>query len=166
MLQRSSFGAGEISLINLNIKNRIIGIDHGSVRIGIAVSDESGSIAFGKETIPNDSKCLSKILSLIKENEASKVIVGYPLNLKGDKTKQTLEVDKFLHELRNLLLKESISTEIIEWDERFTSKMAVDSMIASGMKKKNRQNKNNIDIISAAIMLQSYLDSSKSSNLF
>jgi putative Holliday junction resolvase len=147
-------------------KNRIIGIDHGSVRIGIAVSDESGSIAFGKETIPNDSKSLSKILSLIKENEASKVIVGYPLNLKGDKTKQTLEVDKFLNELKNLLLKESIDTEIIEWDERFTSKMAVDSMIASGMKKKNRQNKNNIDIISAAIMLQSYLDSSKSSNLF
>ncbi len=152
--------------IHLFGKNRIIGIDHGSVRIGIAVSDESGSIAFGKETIPNDSKSLSKILSLIKENEASKVIVGYPLNLKGDKTKQTFEVDKFLAELRNLLLKESIDTEIIEWDERFTSKMAVDSMIASGMKKKNRQNKNNIDIISAAIMLQSYLDSSKSSNLF
>jgi putative Holliday junction resolvase len=146
----------------LNIKNRIIGIDHGTVRIGIAISDESGIIAFGKETIPNDSKSLSKILNLIKENEASKVIVGYPLNLKGDKTKQTLEVDKFLDELRNLLSKESIDAEIIEWDERFTSKMAVDSMIASGMKKKNRQNKNNIDIISAAIMLQSYLDSNRS----
>jgi putative Holliday junction resolvase len=65
-----------------------------------------------------------------------------------------------------MLKKESIGAEIIEWDERFTSKMAVESMIESGMKKKNRQNKNNIDIISAAIMLQSYLDSSKSSNLF
>jgi putative Holliday junction resolvase len=147
-------------------KNRIIGIDHGTVRIGIAVSDESGTIAFGKEAIPNDSKCLSKILNLIKANEALKVVVGYPLNLKGDKTKQTLEVDKFLSGLKAMLKKESIGAEIIEWDERFTSKMAVESMIESGMKKKNRQNKNNIDIISAAIMLQSYLDSSKSSNLF
>lgn len=126
------------------------------------MSDELGIIAFGKETIPNDRQSLSKILNLIKENEASKVIVGYPLNLKGDKTKQTLEVDKFLAELRDIISKESIDAEIIEWDERFTSKMAVDSMIASGMKKKNRQNKNNIDIISAAIMLQSYLDSNGS----
>jgi putative holliday junction resolvase len=138
---------------------RVLGIDHGTVRIGIAMSDESGTIAFGREAIPNDNKSINKIIKLVQENNAVKIIVGYPLNLKGNKTAQTEEVDKFITSLKEMLAKQSVTTEVIEWDERFTSKMALDSMIESGMKKKNRQDKKNLDIISAAIMLQSYLDS-------
>jgi putative Holliday junction resolvase len=144
---------------------RILGIDHGLVRIGIAISDESGTIAFGKEAIPNDKNSIKRIIELVKENNAMRIIVGYPLNLKGQKTAQTLEVDKFLADLKEALKKQSINTEVIEWDERFTSKMALDSMIASGMKKKDRQDKKNLDIISSAIMLQSYLDSKPGNNL-
>ncbi|RPI17391.1 MAG: Holliday junction resolvase RuvX [Ignavibacteriae bacterium] len=139
---------------------RVIGIDHGTVRIGIAMSDETGTIAFGKQAIPNDNKSLNKIIDLVKENNAVKIIIGYPLNLKGNKTAQTAEVDKFIASLKEMLNKQSVDAAVIEWDERFTSKMALDSMLESGMKKKNRQNKSNLDIISAAIMLQSYLDSS------
>ena len=138
-----------------------MGIDYGSVRIGISLSDESSSIAFGKEAIANDKDSLKKITELIKSNSVQKVVLGYPLNLKGAKTAQTLEVEDFEKKLRDFLNgnigKDVI--EIIRWDERFTSKMALSSMIESGMKKKKRQDKSNLDIISAALLLQSYLDS-------
>lgn len=138
---------------------RVLGIDHGTVRIGIAMSDETATIAFGKEAIPNDSKSISRIIELARDFNAVKIIVGYPLNLKGNKTVQTETVDKFISSLKELLQKNSVDAEVIQWDERFTSKMALDSTLESGMKKKNRQDKKNLDIISAAIMLQSYLDS-------
>jgi putative Holliday junction resolvase len=152
------------SLYSANNMSKILGIDHGSVRLGIAVSDPSASIAFGREVIANNKKALPGILALIKDEEITKVIVGYPLNLKGEKTQQTLEVDKFIVELKLSFSLASMQDVTVEmWDERFTSKLAADSMLSSGMKKKQRQVKGNIDIISAALMLQSYLDSKKNS---
>ncbi len=141
---------------------KFLGIDHGSVRLGIAVSDPSASVAFGREVVKNDKSVFAKLRKFITEEEIEKIVIGYPLNLKGDKTQQTIEVEKFVEELRAALTEAPYSgIEILLWDERFTSKLAADSMLESGMKKKQRQVKGNIDIISAAIMLQSYLDSSK-----
>lgn len=140
-----------------------MGIDYGSVRIGISVSDETNTIAFGKDVFDNDKNCFPKITGIIKQNGIGKIILGYPLNLKGNKSPQTLKVEEFEAKLRNYLdnsLGEG-SVQIIRWDERFTSKMAQDSMLESGMKKKKRQQKSNLDIISAALLLQSYLDSMK-----
>ncbi len=142
--------------------SKILGIDHGSVRIGIAVSDPSHSIAFGREVLPNNKSTFDRIRKIIAEDEITVIVLGYPLNLKGEKTAQTLETEKFEEQLRSVA--GTISGEkikIIRWDERFTSKMAADSMLESGMKKKNREVKGNIDIISASLMLQSYLDSVK-----
>jgi len=140
--------------------SKILGIDHGSVRIGIAVSDYSASIAFGREAIANNKDALKRIKQIVTDEDITLAILGYPLNLKGEKTPQTLEVEKFEEELKKALVKPPFDkVEIARWDERFTSKMAADSMIESGMKKKQRQVKGNIDIISAALMLQSYLDS-------
>ena len=142
--------------------SKILGIDHGSVRLGIAVSDDNASIAFGREVIPNNKTTYDKIKKIISEDEIKKIVIGYPLNLKGEKTQQTLEVEKFEDELRaSLTAPEYINISILRWDERFTSKMAMDSMFESGMKKKNREIKGNVDIISASLMLQSYLDSIK-----
>lgn len=141
---------------------KFLGIDHGSVRLGIAVSDPSASVAFGREVVKNDKSVLAKLKKFITEEEIEKIVIGYPLNLKGDKTQQTIEVEKFSEDLKAALSEPPFSSiEIVLWDERFTSKLAADSMLESGMKKKQRQVKGNIDIISAAIMLQSFLDSSK-----
>jgi putative Holliday junction resolvase len=141
---------------------RVLGIDHGSVRLGISASDETNTIAFGNEVIGNDNKCMNRLKEIVISNNISEIVLGYPLNLKGGKTRQTLEVESFEEKLREMLL--SIKTheiKIVRWDERFTSKMAADSMLESGMKKKNRQKKSNLDLISATLLLQSYLDSAK-----
>lgn len=141
---------------------KILGIDHGIVRVGIAVSDESSTIAFGREVLPNNKEIYKRILKYINEENISVVVIGYPLTLKGERSEQTKEVEKFEAELVASLQGTSFSnTQVIRWDERFTSKMASDSMLESGMKKKKRQQKGNLDIISASIMLQSYLDSRK-----
>lgn len=141
---------------------KILGIDHGIVRVGIAVSDESSTIAFGREVLPNNKEIFKRILRYINEENISLIVIGYPLTLKGERSEQTKEVEKFEAELKKVLKETQFSnTGIIRWDERFTSKMASDSMLESGMKKKKRQQKGNLDIISASIMLQSYLDSRK-----
>jgi putative holliday junction resolvase len=144
-------------------KGKIIGIDYGSVRIGISLSDELQMMAFGKEVILNNKDCLLNILNIIKKESVSMIVLGYPLNLKGEKTPQTSEVEKFETALRAYLDSklENNSIRIIRCDERFTSKMAQESMITSGMKKMKRQDKSNLDIISAALLLQSYLDRRK-----
>ncbi len=141
---------------------KILGIDHGAVRIGIAVSDESSSIAFGREIILNNKDVFVKIKKFITDEHITQIVIGYPLTLKGEKSEQTLAVERFETDLKKTLSGSPFNNiTIIRWDERFTSKMASDSMLESGMKKKKRQQKGNIDIISASLMLQSYLDSKK-----
>ncbi len=139
--------------------NKILGLDFGKVRIGIALSDETRTFAFGKEYISNNKDALKYIKSIVDSENISDIVLGYPLNLKGKKTAQTLEVESFEEKLRTFLHNDKL--KIIRWDERFTSKMAAGSLIESGMKKKKRQIKGNIDIVSAALLLQSYLDSNK-----
>ena len=138
---------------------KFLGLDFGKVRIGIALSDQSKTFAFGREFIANDKNTLTKIKSIIEAENITRIILGYPLNLKGGKTKQTIEVEQFEDKLK--LITEPLNINIVRWDERFTSKIAADSLIESGMKKKKRQQKGNIDIVSAALLLQSYLDSIK-----
>jgi len=139
--------------------NRILGLDYGKVRIGIALSDQSLTIAFGREYIPNDKNTLDKIKSIIENENVTTIVLGYPVNLKGGKSMQTIDVDNFFSRMKDYFNDENVT--IVKWDERFTSKMAADSLIESGMKKKKRRDKGNIDIVSAAIMLQSYLDNLK-----
>jgi putative Holliday junction resolvase len=147
------------ALSSVFILEKFLGLDFGKVRIGIALSDQSLTFAFGREFIDNDKNTLTKIISIIEAENVTRIVLGYPLNLKGEKTKQTLEVEQFESMLRSIA--EPLGIGIIRWDERFTSKIAAESLIESGMKKKKRQNKGNVDIVSAAVLLQSYLDSIK-----
>lgn len=138
--------------------SRILGIDHGTKRIGLALSDESLTIAFGKEVIENNNRVFKLLLEFVKTNDVSTVVIGYPLNLKGIKTQQTEVVEKFAETLKAKL---PVTVNIELWDERLTSKMAESFVIDSGMKKKKRQDKSNLDLLSAVFILQSYLDNKK-----
>jgi len=132
--------------------SRILAIDYGKKRTGIAVSDELRIIANGLTTIPSDTLIYWLKDYFLKEN-VGVILLGYPTNLDGSPTDITHKVEK-IHKQLQLLFKDK---EVILRDEWYTSKMAFQTMIDSGMRKKHRQNKALIDEISAAIILQEYL---------
>jgi putative Holliday junction resolvase len=131
-----------------------MGIDYGSVRIGIAVSDPMKIIAQGFTTLKNDETSLDRIVAIIADQSIERIIVGDPLTLRGEKSAKGEEVGDFVKRL-----KERTAVEIIMLDERFTSVMAQRSILTMGTKKKQRQNnKGKVDEVAAAILLQGYLD--------
>lgn len=137
-----------------NEYSRYMGIDYGSVRIGIAVSDPLKIIAQGYTTIRNDAESLERITAIVAEQTVERIIIGNPLNLRGEVSAKAEEVAEFVK-----VLKEKTPVQVIMLDERFTSVMAQRSIITMGTKKKQRQNnKGKVDEVAAAILLQSYLD--------
>lgn len=131
---------------------RILSIDYGLKRTGLAVTDPNQLIATALETVETN-KLLSYLQDYIKKEAVEKFIVGLPKNLQNQDTDITENVRRFA----KVLTESFPSIPVIFWDERFTSKMAMQSMLSSGMKKKDRQVKGNIDKISAVIILQSYM---------
>lgn len=134
--------------------DRIIGIDFGSARVGLAVSDPLGIFASPLETVPS-----AKIIDYLKRYASSgetvtRFVLGYPLNLNGSHAAAAADVDKFIPKLQKAFPDTPIALE----DERFTSVLAHRAMIDGGMKKSDRRDKNSVDKISAAIILQGYLD--------
>lgn len=131
---------------------RILSIDYGKKRTGIAVSDPLQIIANGLTTV--DTKELIPFLKKYFQTEqVQKVIIGMPKSLRNESTDATPFVEKFLS-----IFKTTFPTmPIIPLDERYTSKMAFQTMIDAGLGKKARQNKALIDEISATILLQSYM---------
>ena len=137
--------------------DRIIGIDYGKARTGLAVSDPLGIFASGLETLPS-----AKIIDYLKKYDASgeritRFVLGYPLNLNGAPAQTAPEVDVFIKKLQEAFPEIPISLE----DERFTSVLAHRAMIDGGLKYSRRRDKAEVDKISAAIILQSYLDRKK-----
>lgn len=131
---------------------RILCIDYGKKRSGIAVSDPLQIIATGLTTVDSES-LIYWLKQYIKTESLSLILVGYPLALDNSATDATPLVDKFMRNFKKVFPDMPIETV----DEQFSSKMAVDAMIEMGMKKKDRQQKGNIDELSATIMLQEYL---------
>ncbi len=136
--------------------DRIIGIDYGKARVGVAVSDPLRIFASPVETVPS-----AKIIEYLKNYALSQTIerfvVGYPLNMDGTPAQAAPDVDEFLKRLGKAFPDVPVSLE----DERFTTVLAHRAMIDGGMKKSERRDKNSADRISAAIILQSYLDKKK-----
>ncbi len=145
---------------------KYLAIDYGEKRIGIAVSDESKKYSFSREHLLNDNSLYNKLLDLIKEENVSRIIIGYPLNFKSEKTIQTLKTEEFRSNLEKFLSKNSLKTELIFFDERFTSRLAAESILNSGMNKKKRQEKGRVDSISAQIILQDYIDKTNNLNIY
>ena len=136
-------------------------MDYGDKRIGVAVSDEEKKFSFSRGILSNDSGLNGNLLSLVKDEHIEKIILGYPLNLKSEKTELTKKVKKFKEKLEKLLVKNSIEADFEYFDERFTSKIARENILSSGLRKSRRQDKGLIDSVSAQIILQDYLDKKK-----
>lgn len=135
---------------------RIIGIDFGRKRTGLAVSDPLGIFASPLDTVP-----AAKIIDYLK-NYAQKetivlFVVGMPVNMNGAPSQAAADVEVFLRTLRNAFPAVPVQLE----DERFTSVLAHRAMIDGGMKASRRRDKAEVDKISASIILQSYLDRKK-----
>lgn len=133
--------------------DRIIGIDYGRKRVGVAVSDPLGIFASALDTVP-----AAKIIDYLKNYAATQTVtrfvVGYPVNMDNTPSEAAADVEAFLKNLAKKFPGIPVSLE----DERFTSVLAHRAMIDGGMKAKDRRDKNSVDRISAAIILQSYLD--------
>ncbi len=138
---------------------KYLGIDFGLKRVGISVSDESKKFAFQRDHLLNDDKLFEKLIRLIKEENISLIVLGYPLRFNSEKTDSTENVEKFKQQFINILNKYSLQIDIVFFDERFTSSLASFNLNNSGLSRKKRQNKGLIDTISAQIILQDYLDS-------
>ena len=129
-------------------------IDYGGKRTGIAITDEMQIIASGLTTV--ETKQLFPFLQdYFSKEKVSKVIVGEPKRLNNEPSEIAPKIDEFVVKFKKLYP----AIEVIRMDERFTSKMAFQTMIDSGLKKKQRQNKALVDEIAATILLQDFLNS-------
>ena len=131
-------------------------IDYGGKRTGIAVTDEMQIIASGLTTV--ETKTIFPFLeNYFKTENVSTIIVGDPKRLNNEASSIAGEINKFVDKLSKFYPQ----IEIIRMDERFTSKIAFQTMIDSGLKKKQRQNKALVDEIAATILLQDYMSSNR-----
>lgn len=131
---------------------RILSIDYGGKRTGLAVTDPLKIIATGLQTVETP-KLVSFLKDYFSKEEVELVIIGMPVNWDDTATHATPLVQKFIKEFQ----KNFPSVPIKKVDERFTSKLASQAMLQMGLKKKQRQNKAMLDEIAATIMLQEYL---------
>ena len=135
---------------------RILAIDFGEKRTGIAVSDPLQMIANGLTTV--DTTHLEQFLiDYVTKESVERFVIGFPTTLRNEPAVVTAQITPFVEKLKQRF--PSIPVELV--DERFTSKMAFQTMIDGGLKKKARQNKGLIDQISATIILQTYLESKR-----
>ena len=133
---------------------RVLGIDYGDSRIGVAVSDPMGWTAQGLETVKcKDSlrKAIERIMEIIRQYEIKDIVIGYPLNMNGTAGPRTERTEAFIKKLLELG-----DFNIVKWDERLTTVSAHRAMNELGVKASNK--KNIVDTMSAVFILQGYLD--------
>ena len=132
---------------------RILALDHGAVRIGVAVSDELRLIATPLEFIPAAPfpEFLNRLQALIREKEVELIVVGLPRNMDGTYGPATEKVREFVAQLQK-----AVAPPIRTWDERLTSAQANRLLIQGGVRRDERKQK--VDAMAAAILLQSFLD--------
>jgi putative Holliday junction resolvase len=133
---------------------RILCIDYGTKKIGLAISDETNTIAMPLKVIDCDENAIDEIKGIILDNRVKTVVVGLPITLSGQRGKRAIETEEFVNKLR-----ENISDiDIVEWDERMSTRFS--ERILNNAKVKGRKNKKKvIDKIAATFILQGYLDS-------
>ena len=141
--------------------DRIIGIDYGRRRTGLAASDPLGIFASALDTV-DSTKLIDYLKKYAEKERIVHFVVGYPVNMDGKPSEAQADVDVFLKALQKAFPETPYTLE----DERFTSVLAHRAMIDGGMKAKDRRDKTSVDKISAAIILQSYLDRKNGSASF
>ena len=136
---------------------RILAIDYGKKRCGIAVTDPAVIIATPLVTVKTHE--LEKYLTDYCSRESvDEFVIGYPVQLNNEPSEMVIYIDRFINRMKKIFPGKTVNRV----DERFTSSIAMQAMIDGGMKKKERQVKGNIDRISASIILQSYMEQQKS----
>jgi putative Holliday junction resolvase len=135
---------------------RVLAIDHGSVRMGIALSDAMGIVALPLESIPAEprSQFFARLQEIVREKEVEMILVGMPRNMDGSYGPAAAKVREFVGELEPL-----VQVPIRTWDERLTSAQANRLLIQADVRRSDRRAK--VDKTAAAILLQSYLDSAQ-----
>jgi len=134
-------------------QKRILGIDYGTKRVGIAITDPLRLFAYGLTTILNDLKFWDNFDKLVTEYDIEIIVLGYPLKESGERSSSTELVEKFQAELKK---KVNIPIELV--DERYSSSIAQQQVLESVTSKKKRRNKGLIDKNAAAVILQDYLN--------
>ena len=133
---------------------RILAIDYGTKRIGLAVTDPMQIIASPLDTV--SPAAFDKFIeNYLKTNEVDEFVIGYPVQMNNMPSESVKHINPFIKKLKNKYPEKHIHLT----DERFTSQMALRTMIEGGLRKKDRQDKATVDKISAAIILKSFLDS-------
>lgn len=133
--------------------SRILAIDYGMKRTGIAVTDELQIIATAVDTVET-SKLFDFLNNYISENKVQEIVVGLPMRMHGEVGQLETEIQKFISRFKE----EYPRIPVFRQDESFTSKMASQTIFMTGAKKNKRQNKALIDRVSATIILQSYME--------
>ena len=132
--------------------SRILAIDYGQKRTGIAVTDEFQLIASGLTTIAS-ATAIVFLKDYFSKERVAEVLIGEPKQMNGEPSQSAAQIEFFVSQFKSNFPQ----MIVVRVDERFTSKMAFQTMVDSGLKKKQRQNKALIDEIAATIMLQDYL---------
>jgi len=132
---------------------RILGVDYGRKRVGIAVSDPTNLIARGLTVLENGKTLIPRICEIISKEGARRVVVGLPLTLRGEKGEMAMEVERFIERLGA-----ASGVPVVAFDERHSSTSALTSMIEMGVPMKKRRVRGAVDRVASALILQSYLD--------
>jgi putative Holliday junction resolvase len=138
-------------------QGRVLGIDYGSVRIGLAVTDPLRILASGAGTVENDGMAEQRIAGLVAAQNIRLIVVGMPYAPDGGKGEKAKEIDRFVERLREL-----VQVPIETWDESFTSVTAQKVLRDAGARKKQRRERHRIDEMAARLLLQEYLDGGES----
>ena len=139
--------------------SRILAIDYGRKRTGIAVTDPMQIIASGLTTVPTH-QLMDFLMKYVQQEKVERIIIGHPKQMNNEDSENMKNIVPFMNRLKKQL--PDIPVELV--DERFTSVLAHQAMLTGGLKKKDRQNKAVVDEISATIILQSYMESRKFNN--
>ncbi len=132
---------------------RIMGLDVGDLRIGVAVSDATGQMAQPLGAVdrgPRDRE-IEKLKELIREHDVGEIVVGFPLTLEGEVGPQARKVAEYAR-----ILKKELEVPVKLWDERLSTMMVEKAMVSAGVKRRKR--KRAVDKLAAAVILQGYLD--------
>ena len=135
-----------------NVMSRILGIDPGTRRCGIAITDSAQTMAFPREALASGDRLVTALSELIDQESIGSLVIGRPVALSGNETSSTRLAD----ELYKMLREHLGQLPIIQWDERLTTHQAQRALTEAG--KNSKQYRANVDSAAAVIMLQNYLD--------
>jgi putative Holliday junction resolvase len=132
--------------------SRLLGLDPGAVRCGVAITNSAASMAFPRPALKSDGSLLTTLAALVGEEGIATIVVGRPVALSGNETTSTLQADN----LFTALVDAFPQLEVVQWDERLTTFEAQRSLSQAGVRAKNQRE--HVDSAAAVIMLQNYVD--------